>query len=296
MHLWLNQHLHALSLVAQRLRQQWFNTLTICLVIGMTATLPGALFVTLDNLQSVSAHLKQDAQISVFLKTEVSSALVQRLMNDIEQLPGVKTVEFVSRDEAWSQLGTQFSGKAMLADLPKNPLPDALFITLADTQPAHLKPIQEALQQRAEVDELVIDTAWISRLHHMLNLGKQVSLLFAALLATTMLTVISNTVRMQVLTHQAEIEVSRLIGASHGFIRRPYLYMGSVYGIGGGLLALALLYGVLAALQAPVQLLAGQYQTSFTLSLPLLKVGGSLLACTWLTGFTAAWLAVRKTA
>ena len=291
---WLNQHALAIDLVLQRLKAHWLNTLIICMVIGITVTLPGLLFVGLDNLQDISRSIKQDAQISAFLKPSVNANLIQRLINDVEGLPQVKEVRYVTKEEAIKQLGQQFLQKDLLADLPQNPLPDALFITLTDTQPASVKPVQELLQKRGEVEELVIDSVWIERLNSMLVLGKRIALIFASLLGIAMITVISNTVRMQVLTHEAEIEVSRLIGATHSFIRRPFLYMGGAYGLGGGLIAVALLFLIVWNLRQPVQLLANNYQSNFQLVFHLFNVGGLMLVATTAIGWIAAFIALTQ--
>jgi len=291
---WLNQHALAIDLVLQRLKTHWLNTLTICMVIGITVTLPGLLFVALDNLQDMSRSIKQDAQISAFLKPAVNANIVQRLINDVKALPQVKEVRFVTKEEAIKQLGNQFLQKDLLADLPQNPLPDALFITLTDTQPASVKPVQELLQKRGEIDELVIDSVWIERLHSMLVLGKRIAIIFASLLGIAMITVISNTVRMQVLTHEAEIEVSRLIGATHSFIRRPFLYMGGAYGFGGGVIAVALLFVIVWNLKQPVQLLANNYQSNFQLVFHLFNVGGLMLVATTAIGWIAAFIALTQ--
>jgi len=291
---WLNQHALAIDLVLQRLKSHWLNTVTICMVIGITVTLPGLLFVALDNLQDMSRSIKQDAQISAFLKQSVNANLIQRLINDVEALPQVKEVRFVPKEEAIKQLGAQFAQKDLLVDLPQNPLPDALFITLTDTQPASVKPVQDLLQKRGEVEELVIDSVWIERLHSMLVLGKRIAIIFASLLGIAMITVISNTVRMQVLTHEAEIEVSRLIGATHSFIRRPFLYMGGAYGLGGGLIAVALLFAIVWNLKQPVQLLANNYQSNFQLVFHLFNVGGLMLVATTTIGWIAAFIALTQ--
>ena len=291
---WLNQHALAIDLVLQRLKSHWLNTLTICMVIGITVTLPGLLFVALDNLQDMSRSIKQDAQISAFLKPSVNANLIQRLINDVEALPQVKEVRYVPKEEAIKQLSAQFVQKDLLADLPQNPLPDALFITLTDTQPASVKPVQALLQKRSEVEELVIDSVWIERLHSMLVLGERIAIIFASLLGIAMITVISNTVRMQVLTHEAEIEVSRLIGATHSFIRRPFLYMGGAYGLGGGLIAVALLFLIVWNLRQPVQLLANNYQSNFQLVFHLFNVGGLMLVATTAIGWIAAFIALTQ--
>ncbi len=291
---WLNQHTLAIQLVLQRLKTHWLNTLTICMVIGITVTLPGLLFVGLDNLQDVSRSIKQDAQMSAFLKPALNGNVIQRLINDVQELPQVKEVRYVPKEEAIKQLGEQFLQKDLLADLPQNPLPDALFISLTDTQPNTAKSVQDALQTREEVEELVVDSVWMERLNSMLVLGKRIALIFASLLGIAMITVISNTVRMQVLTHEAEIEVSRLIGATHSFIRRPFLYMGSIYGLAGGLIAVGLLFAIVLNLRQPVQLLANNYQSNFQLVFHLVNIGGLILLASTLVGWIAAFIALTQ--
>lgn len=291
---WLNQHTLAIQLVLQRMKTHWLNTLTICMVIGITVTLPGLLFVGLDNLQDISRSIKQDAQMSAFLKPSLNGNVIQRLINDVQELPQVKEVRYVPKEEAIKQLGEQFLQKDLLADLPQNPLPDALFITLTDTQPSTAKPVQDALQTREEVEELVVDSVWMERLNSMLVLGKRIALIFASLLGIAMITVISNTVRMQVLTHEAEIEVSRLIGATHSFIRRPFLYMGSIYGLAGGLIAVGLLFAIVLNLKQPVQLLANNYQSNFQLVFHLVSIGGLILLASTLIGWIAAFIALTQ--
>ncbi len=293
MKLWLNQHALAIQGVTQRLCTQWLNTLTISLVIGITVTLPGLLFVALNQLQQVSGVLKQDAQISVFLSANLPANSVQRLINDVQALPSVKSVRFVTKDEALAQLSAQFSQPDLLADLPHNPLPDALFISLNDTTLAAVSPVQQALQKRSEVDELVVDQQWIARLHAWLSVGRQIAVIVASLLGIAMITVISNTVRMQVLTHAAEIEVSRLIGATHSFIRRPFLYMGGAYGLMGGFIGIGVLSAIVSLLSGPLAQLAPNSQPLHWGPM-LLEVGGWMLLSTLSLGWLAALIALRQ--
>lgn len=292
MKLWLNQHVLTLKQVSTRLRLYWLNTVMICTVIGLTVTLPGLMFVGIHHLQQSASPLKQNAQISVFLKTGLAANTLQRLINDSQQLPQVAEVRYVSKEEALTALSEQLSSQGLMSDLSSNPLPDALYITMQDTDPVTIKPLQEALQDRPEVDELVIDNPWLQQLHDTLILIKRLAVIFTSLLGMAMVTVISNTVRMQVLTQQAEIEVSRLIGATQSYIRRPFLYLGSAYGFGGGLIAFACIGIVMLFVKQPLQLMLSHFPSQANAPLHWLGVGGLVIVLSTCIGWIAAFIAL----
>ncbi len=291
---WLNQHLLTLQQVSRRLRQQWLNSAMICIVIGLTVTLPGLIFVGIHHLQQTANPFKQQAQLSVFLKAGLSANTLQRLINESQQLPHVLEVRYVSKEDALKQLSAQLSTQALVSDGASNPLPDALYISLQDTDPAAIKPIQAALQDRPEIDEIVIDSLWMQQLHDTLTLVKRLAVIFTSLLSVAMVTVISNTVRMQVLTHQAEIEVSRLIGATHSDIRRPFLYLGSAYGLGGGVIAFVSIDIVMLCVQQPLQGVLRHFPEQASGSLQWMGVSGLVVLVSIGLGWIAAFIALMQ--
>ena len=109
-----------------------------------------------------------------------------------------------------------------------------------------------------------LDSAWIERLHALLELGRKAVALLAALLASALVIVTFNTIRLQLLTQRAEIEVSRLLGATDRYIRALSLAAGRAQGMLGGLVAWALLGAMVDALAGPVSRLAASYGTVFT--------------------------------
>jgi cell division transport system permease protein len=144
------------------------------------------------------------------------------------------------------------------------------------------------------VDEVVVDGAWIKRLNYLVLLGKKAMLIIAGLLGLALVAVIGNTIRMQILTQQAEIEVSQLIGATKSFIRRPFLYAGALYGLIGALFALLITYAVIMIFNQSLTPLVAEYQTNFSLHFPQLQTCAIICAIALLVGLTSAYLAVSK--
>ncbi len=124
-----------------------------------------------------------------------------------------------------------------------------------------------------DVQTVQLDTEWVKRLHAMLELLRRVVLLTAGLLGVGVVLIVGNTIRLDILNRRAEIEVMKLVGASDGFARRPFLYGGVWYGLGGGLGALILVAAATAVLARPVEHLALLYGSAFRIAGPRCGLG-----------------------
>jgi cell division transport system permease protein len=160
--------------------------------------------------------------------------------------------------------------------------------------PGAVEALRDALVGLPEVEAVRLDSAWVARLHALIQLAREAALLLAALLATAVLLVVGNTLRLEIANRRSEIELMSLVGATQAFVRRPFLYAGVWYGLLGGALAAALATLALVLIQAPVSRLAALYGTEFHLAgldpaaLLALFLGGPLL------GLIGAWLAVGR--
>ncbi len=119
----------------------------------------------------------------------------------------------------------------------RNPLPDAFVATVEDNRPEWLESLRVEAGGWPKVEHVQLDSEWARRLDAALRVGRTLTLLLAALLACALVAVTFNTIRLQILTRREEIEVSKLIGATKPFIRRPFLYFGAIQGLAGGLTA-----------------------------------------------------------
>lgn len=291
---WLNQHLQALQLVISRMRRNMGAALMMCCVIGVSLCLPGILYVIVDNLNRLAGDVQSEPQISLFLKLDISSETIAALDKQLQSHPDIKKHRFVGKDSAWEQLQQDAGTAGVAGNLEKNPLPDAYFVQPKALDPATVESLQKEMQQWPGVELAQVDANWVKRLYSLLELGKKAILVLAALLSFALIAIIGNTIRLQIYTQREEIEVSKLIGATDHFIRRPFLYAGALYGLGGGLAAWLLLVGVIMLFNFSVADIAAQYASSFHLELPFWQVNLALIASAIGLGWLGSYIAVGR--
>ena len=294
MNAWINHHAQALKLVLRRIKTNKLSTLLICLAIGVTLALPSILYVVLESANGLANNVKSESQISVFLVANHSNGAVESTTKALKIQAQINSFKFVSKEDALKDLQAASTNKELLNSLDKNPLPDVFLIEPKQLDNESIETLKSTLSKLDGVDEVIVDGAWLKRLSALLALGQKALIIVAALLAFAIVAVIGNTIRMQILTQQAEINLSKLIGATSSFIRRPFLYAGALYGLMGGLFALAITAIVIALLNQSLAPLTAEYQTNFALHFPNLSV--CLITCSQalLLGVIAAYFAVSK--
>ncbi|MBI4742812.1 MAG: ABC transporter permease [Betaproteobacteria bacterium] len=264
MNAWLAQHLAALRDALRRLAASPLNSALSLLVIGIALTLPTAGWVVIENLHEATRSASGIQQISVFMAADAG----KRDIGEVEsRLRGAKigTWRFVSRDEALKRMQSLEGMTEVVASLPRNPLPDAFVVEPADARPESLEVLAQTFSGWPKVAHVQLDSAWVKRFDALLRIGKRVVALLALLFAGALVAVTFNTIRLQILAQAAEIEVSKLIGATDAFIRRPFQYYGALQGALGGLLAAVLVAAGGYFLAAPVAELAALYGGNFAL-------------------------------
>ena len=294
MNAWINHHAQALKLVLRRFRAKQLSTLLICLAIGVTLALPSLFYAVLNSANGLVNHVKNESQISLFLALNHDDDAVENISNALKKQAQIKSFTFVDKDEALKNLQAANTNKDILNSLEKNPLPDAFIIEPKQLDNGSIETLKSTLSKLDGVDEVIVDGAWLKRLNALLALGQKALTIVAALLAFAIVAVIGNTIRMQILTQQAEINLSQLIGATQSFIRRPFLYAGALYGLIGGLFALAITATAIALLNQSLAPLTAEYQTDFALHFPNFSVCLIICALALLLGIIAAYFAVSK--
>ncbi len=260
---WLRQHRRALIAALGKLAAQKASGAVSALVIGIALSLPAGGYSLLDALSSLAAGVTLEPQISVYLKPGSTKGDADALGTRLKSDPRIGQVRFVSREQALKELKTT-EGLADVVDaLDHNPLPDAFVVQARDSDPENLAALAQELRRAPSVAHVQADAVWARRLTSLARLGRLAVLLLAALLAFGLIAVTFNTIRLQILTQRDEIEVSKLIGATDAFIRRPFLYLGLLQGLAGGALALGIVWGSLHLLNGEVRTLAQTYGSSF---------------------------------
>ena len=251
---WLRQHRQALRAALRRVG------LLNALVIGIAVSLPAGGYALLESLRSLSGRATLEPQISLFLRPEAKRAEADALGRTLRADARIAGVRFVSREEALKELNAVEGMREVIASLGRNPLPDAFVVTPREKA---IEPLAADLARLPGVAHVQADSAWAQRLGALERLGRLGLALLAGLLGAGLVAVTFNTIRLQILTQREEIEVSKLIGATDAFIRRPFYYAGLLQGAAGGALALAIVAVLLAALNSEVRSLADSYGSSF---------------------------------
>lgn len=294
MNQWLNQHIQPLKMVLGRMRQNLLGTVLMCCVMGVTLSLPAILFTIVDNLGHVAGSIENKPQLSLFLKLDISNNTKQAIADQLKKHSDIAKYEFVSKESAWEQLQQNAETADISASLSKNPLPDAYFVTTKDIKPENIQRLQQEMQQWNGVELAQVDANWIKRLDTILKLGKKAIFVLVALLGFALVAIIGNTIRLQIMTQLEEIEVSKLIGATNQFIRRPFLYAGTLYGLAGGLAAWLILLAVVHLFNTSVTEIADLYASQFSLSMPNATVTLAMLLSAVSLGWLGSFVAVNR--
>lgn len=260
----LLRHAQTLIYALGQLSQRPLAMAMTVAVIGISLALPTALSALLENARGVLPTLEGVAQVSLFLKHGVAEADARHLGQRLVTRPDVAGVDYISPQQALAEF-RRHSGLGQALDvLHENPLPWVL--VLRPRSGGHADALVNELSALPEVDAAQVDAQWVARLHALVVVGQRAVTVLGALLATGVLLVVGNTIRLTVEARRDEIIIMKLLGATDTFIRRPFLYTGFWYGLLGGVAALLLAAAALLALRGPVGELASLYQSDLTLS------------------------------
>jgi len=233
MRAWLQHHGLSLALTLARLARSPFATTLNVLAIGVAAALPFGSIACWAISSPCPARLGRPAALRV-LARDAAKPEVAAVEARLKGARGVSAVRFVSREAALVELNRVAGMQEVIASLPQNPLPDAFVVTLSGSDPALADRLELEFKSLSKVAYVQADSAWVRRLDALLRLGRTAVVLLSALLGLALVAVTFNTIRLQILTQRDEIELCRLIGATHAYIRRPYFYLGSLLGCSEG--------------------------------------------------------------
>lgn len=290
----LMQHLRVIRFTFHRLLRAPGATLLNLLVIGIALSLPVGGYVIIKNVQSISTQMSGTPQISVFLAAGTTPEEISHISKQLKEHGAIDRIEFVPRDLALKQLQVSTGLADVIGGLPQNPLPDAFIIYPVAMDVKKLELLHDDLKSWPKFEHVQLDSSWAYKLEALLKFGRLVVLILASMLSFALVAITFNTIRLQILTQRDEIEVSKLIGATNGFIRRPFLYFGLAQGLLGGAAAWLIIAFSLQLLNYSLANLTRLYATSFTLTHLSLADSITLLGFAAYLGWLGAWLSVSQ--
>jgi cell division transport system permease protein len=289
---------HAQTLVGSlgRVVHHPFASLMTMGVVAVALALPLFLNLLLINVRTATGNWNDAFDLSVYLDKKAGGARAAALAKQLRLRGDVAAVRVITADQALAEFRNASGFGNALDALTDNPLPDTLIVTptLDRSTPQGTETLQSAIAAMQDVQAVQLDTEWVKRLHGMLDILRRVVLLTGALLGAGVVLIVGNTIRLDILNRRAEIEVMKLVGASDRFARRPFLYSGIWYGLGGGLMALLLVALAAAVLRLPVDSLAKLYGSQFHLQGLGVSTGALVLGIAVGLAWLGSWLAATR--
>jgi len=285
---YVTRHLQAFFGSLGRLSRAPLATLLTLIVIGVALALPAGLALVVNNLRLATGDLSNAVDFTVHFKLGTPIERVEQLAKNARERPGIESVKVTTSDQALAEFKEASGFGDALAALKDNPLPHHLTVRPAKNAsgPTEVESLRRYFAAFPEVEIVQLDLDWVRRLHSLLDLLKRALWVVMSVLGLGVLAVIGNTIRLEIQQRRAEIEVTKLVGGSNAFVRRPFLYTGLFYGLGGALLAGLILMGGMAYLDQTVRELSAQYGGSYRM-IGLGPEGGGILAG---VGAALGWL------
>ena len=292
----LANHLFTVISSLGRLWRHPLNSIMTIGVIAIALALPAGLYNGLNNMRGLGSGWEELGDVALFLKPEANAQIAQRLQQQLSSRADIESVLIITPEQALADFAAVSGFSDTLTALPANPLPFVLVLRpVGDANgSSRLASLTRDLATLPEVELAQLDQEWLERFNQLIDIGQRAIRVIGALLAITVLLVVGNTIRLDIQNRRQEIEVTRLLGATTGFVRRPFLYGGLWLGALGGLVAVLLVAAGTAALSGPVAALTASYNSQFSISGLDLKEGVQLVLFGAGTGWLGSWLAVGR--
>lgn len=288
----LHSFLGSLGRLARNPLASFFTLLVIALALALPLGL--RLFVT--NAQAATGNFASAVDVSVYLKTDVPLAKAQQLAQAALARRDVAAVTVIPADKGLEDFRAYSGFGDALKALTDNPLPNVLHVRprAEASSAAALTALRGYFAAWPEVDSVQVDSEWVMRFNAILEVLRRLLAIAAALLGVGVVAVIGNTIRLEIAGRRQEIEVTKLVGGSNAYVRRPFLYTGVLYGLGGALIAWGIVAIAILVLQQPVATLAQLYGSRYVLDGPSAQDIGVLLGAGALLGWLGAWIAAAR--
>jgi cell division transport system permease protein len=271
-------------------------TMMTVVVIAMALTLPALFWVCTDNLGQLTKDWQRGGHISLYLKGPMTKAEEMALLEQVRALDGVGAASLKTKEEGLSELQKQEGMQNIMAYLPENPIPAVIDIVPAVSvnDPFKLKQLYERLKALPPVEQAKLDMEWITRLHAITGFIAKIAYVVMALLASVVVLIVANTLRLAINNRREEIQVLKLVGATDAFILRPFLYYGIWYGLAGAIFAVLFVNIFMLSVAVAVEELAQVYHMNYPLLGLSVKQAYSIVLVSVCLGWLGARLSVKR--
>ncbi len=296
MQIYLNRHLQVLFATLGDMRRTPMATINTLLIVAITLLLPSLLYIAVKTGYSLNDNWQGRPQISIFFESDIGEREAQLIFEEVQLHPNIELAEFVSKADALAEfkilLGEESNIEQELAFLGENPLPASIVVmpnqTTSQSEP--LIELKNELSGIDGIDNIRLDLEWTNRFNAILNVITRGAIVLSALLALALILIVGNTIKLLIMNRRQEIEITKLIGGTDGFVRRPFLYYGAFFGLIGALITLCLLLVSASLIEVPLQQLASLYESKTILyALTPLEMLSIVIIGTCICWLAARW-------
>ncbi|MCP4392290.1 MAG: cell division protein FtsX [Gammaproteobacteria bacterium] len=291
---YLLHHLQSLIFSLGKIYQAPATTIMTVAVIGITLSLPGGFYLFLKNIDAMSGDFRSSSQISLYLDLDVSEKRARAVDKDIGSMAQVESTRFISRQQSLEEFRQNSGFGKSIDTLSSNPLPHTVVVEPIPADTFEIRNLVNKLQAVPEVEIAKLDTEWLERLYTIIEIAKRSVMIITILFSCAVLLIIGNTIRLDIQNRYQEIIVTKLIGATDAFIRRPFLYGGVWYGLMGGLFSWLIVEIGYFAISGPLERLNLLYQSEMTLITFSFHDFIILITSSTLLGLAGSWIAVAR--
>ncbi|UCH39842.1 MAG: cell division protein FtsX [Gammaproteobacteria bacterium] len=291
---YFSHHLQSLVFSLGKIYQSPATTIMTVAVIGITLSLPGGFYLFLKNIDAMSGDFRSSSQISLYLDLDIDEKRARALNKDIAAMAQVESTRFISREQSLEEFRQNSGFGKSIDTLSSNPLPHTIIVEPVEADTFTVRNLLGSLQAMPEVEIAKLDTEWLERLYTIVEIAKRSVMIVTILFACAVLLIIGNTIRLDIQNRYQEIIVTKLIGATDAFIRRPFLYGGVWYGLLGGIISWLIVELGYLAISGPLQRLNLLYQSEMTLITFSFQDFVVLITSSTLLGLAGSWIAVAR--
>ena len=236
------------------------TTLWVWLTIGVALAVPAALYLLEANLVRAAGQWRENAGFSVYFEAGVALDGPRALVKRLEAMDGIERVWLTTPDKALAEFRELSGVSDALELLDDNPLPASVRATVTtEVSPAGLAILAEQAAATDEVEDVVVERSWLERLGAVREIVVRLYWSLTAILGLGAVLIVGATVRLAIEARLEEVKVLTLVGAGRGYVRRPFLYLGAAYGLGGAVIAAMAVSSLLLFLEEPLVRLFGSY-------------------------------------
>jgi len=291
---YLLHHLKSLLFSLDKIYQAPTTTIMTVAVIGITLSLPGGFYLFLKNIDAIAGDFRSSSQIGLYLDLDISEKKALALEKQIAKMENVTSTRFISRESSLEEFRQNSGFGKSIDTLSSNPLPHTIIVEPIEADTFTIRNLLNSLQAMPEVEIAKLDTEWLERLYTIIEIAKRSVIIITILFAFAVLLIIGNTIRLDIQNRYQEIIVTKLIGATDAFIRRPFLYGGVWYGLLGGIISWLIVEIGYLAIAGPLERLNLLYQSDMNLITFSFHDFIILITSSTLLGLAGSWIAVAR--